>query len=96
MAILCLCSADIKQLLYLKYCIKESMRLFPPVSGLGRVLDKDTNIAGYVMPKGTAVACQFYSVHRHPDFWENPDVCGLPTSHTVKDLIAVSFIILGV
>ena len=68
-------SADIKQLLYLKYCIKESMRLFPPVCGIGRMLDQDTNIAGCVMPRGTAIFCLIYSIHRHPDFWENPDVC---------------------
>jgi cytochrome P450 len=67
-------SDDMKQLVYLKYCIKESLRLFPPVSGLGRVLDQDTNITGHVMPKGTSVTLSIYAVHRHPDFWENPDV----------------------
>ena len=59
---------------YLKYCIKESMRLFPPVPNTGRVLDKDTEICGYTMPKGTVVGSRIYTVHRHPDFWENPDV----------------------
>ena len=63
-----------KQLVHLKYCIKESLRLFPPVCIVGRVLDQDTNITGYVMPKGTSVALSIYAVHRHPDFWENPDV----------------------
>ena len=58
----------------LKYCIKESLRLFPPVSVVGRVLDQDTNITGHVMPKGTSVTLSTYAVHRHPDFWENPDV----------------------
>ena len=63
-----------KRLVHLKYCIKESLRLFPPVSVVGRVLDQDTNITGYVMPKGTSVTCSIYAIHRHPDFWENPDV----------------------
>ena len=63
-----------KQLVHLKYCIKESLRLFPPVSAVGRVLDQDTNVTGYVMPKGTSVALNIYATHRHPDFWENPDV----------------------
>ena len=67
-------SDDMKQLVYLKYCIKESLRLFPPVSVVGRVLDQDTNITGHVMPKGTSVTLSTYAVHRHPDFWENPDV----------------------
>ena len=64
-------SDDMKQLVHLKYCIKESMRLFPVV---GRVLDQDTNITGHTMPKGTSVALYIHTIHRHPDFWENPDV----------------------
>ena len=63
-----------KGLVYLKYCIKESMRLFPPVCAIGRVLDQDTTITGYNMPKGTEVECIMYAIHRHPDFWENPEV----------------------
>ena len=39
------------------------------------MLDQDTKIDGYIMPKGTAIFCQIYPIHRHPDFWENPDVC---------------------
>ena len=67
-------SEDMKQLVHLKYCIKESLRLFPPVSVVGRVLDQDTNITGHIMPKGTSVTLSTYAIHRHPDFWENPDV----------------------
>ena len=67
-------SEDLKQLVHLKYCIKESLRLFPPVSAVARVLDQDTNITGYDMSKGTSVVAFIYAIHRHPDFWENPDV----------------------
>ena len=72
--IFCILSDDIKRLLHLKYCIKESMRLFPPVCAVGRVLDQDTDITGYMMPKGTTVTFFIHAVHRHPDFWENPNV----------------------
>ena len=68
------CSDDIKRLVHLKYCIKESLRLFPPVCAVGRVLDQDTNITGHTMPKGASVALYIHTIHRHPDFWENPDV----------------------
>ena len=70
----CFFSEDLKQLVHLKYCIKESLRLFPPVSAVARVLDQDTNITGYDMPKGTSVVLFIYAIHRNPDFWENPDV----------------------
>ena len=50
------------------------MRLFPPVPATGRVLAQPTDIVGYKMPKGTPTVANIYAVHRHPDFWENPDV----------------------
>ncbi len=65
---------DLKSLEYLKYCIKESMRLFPPVAAIGRSLDKDTMVDGRLMPKGSPVYCHIHAVHRNPDVWENPKV----------------------
>ena len=65
---------DLKSLEYLKYCIKESNRLFPPVHGVGRILRENTEICGYKLPKGVSAFCNIYIVNRHPDFWENPTV----------------------
>ena len=65
---------DLKSLVHLKYCLKESMRLFPPVAGIGRVLDSPRELGGFMMPKGTAILNSIFIVHRNPDFWENPDV----------------------
>ena len=66
---------DLKSLVYLKYCIKESLRLFPPVPGVVRMLSQPTEIDGRLMPKNTTVAAALYCLHRNPDVWENPDVC---------------------
>ena len=65
---------DIRTLTYLRYCIKESLRLCPPVPITGRCLDQDTDIGGYKMPKGTNVWINNYAVHHNPDVWENPEV----------------------
>ena len=50
------------------------MRLFPPVPANSRVLAEDMEIEGHMMPKGTTLGTSIYTVHRHPDFWENPNV----------------------
>lgn len=41
---------------YLRACIKEGMRLFPPTSGNLRATGKDIVLQGYQIPKGTDVA----------------------------------------
>ena len=50
------------------------MRLFPPVPASGRSLATPTEIEGFKLPAGTPLLAWIYMVHRHPDFWENPEV----------------------
>ncbi|XP_042881581.1 probable cytochrome P450 301a1, mitochondrial [Penaeus japonicus] len=40
------------QFSYMKCVVKEALRIFPLTVGLGRILDKDTVLGGYVVPKG--------------------------------------------
>eukprot|EP01147_Barroeca_monosierra_P004579 gene4579-8576_t len=55
-------------------CIKESLRLFPPILGVGRVLDKPLELeCGVVLQPGTSVGCSSFATHRNPDVWEDPD-----------------------
>ena len=64
---------DLKELRYTHWCIKEAMRLYPPVLELYRKLSKDIELDGVVVPQGTSVAVNMPSLHRHPDIWENPN-----------------------
>ena len=75
--VVCVAREDLKSLTYLKYCIKESLRLFPPVSAVGRMLAQPTEIDGHKLPKNTPVVCCPYVIHHNADLWENPEV-----SHT--------------
>ena len=64
---------DLKELKYTHWCIKEAMRLYPPVLEIHRQLSKDTELNGIVIPKGTRVTVNMPSLHHHPDIWENPN-----------------------
>ena len=64
---------DLKDLKYTQWCIKEAMRLYPPVVDIFRQLSADTEINGLLIPKGTRVSVNMPALHRHPDIWENPN-----------------------
>lgn len=64
---------DLPKLRYTSMVIDESMRIYPPLWLIARTPLKDDEIAGYHVPKGTFVFCPPYVIHRHPDFWPNPE-----------------------
>ena len=64
---------DLKELKYTQWCIKEAMRLYPPVYQIFRKASEDVELAGYHVPKGTPVHIMILNIHRHPDIWPNPD-----------------------
>lgn len=64
---------DLRDLKYTKMVIEESMRLYPPVWLIPRKAVEDDEIRGYYIPAGSGVLVSPYSMHRHPEFWENPE-----------------------
>lgn len=64
---------DLKRLPYTEMVIKESMRLYPPAYGVGRLAIEDTTIGGYDVPKGTSIGIFTYFTHRDPRWWDNPE-----------------------
>jgi len=67
-------SADIPRLPYLRLVLDESLRLFPPAWIIGRRAIADDEIGGYHVPAGTVIAICIYTLHRHPAFWDTPDL----------------------
>lgn len=67
-------SADVEHLPYLRQVLDESLRLYPPAWMLGRRAIGEDKIGGYNVPAGTVIAISAYTLHRHPSFWENPQV----------------------
>ena len=57
---------------YLKLCIKEALRLYPPVWFYMRQCLEDDVIDGYRIKKGAIVLITPFVTHQHKDYWNNP------------------------
>uniref|UniRef100_M3YM59 Cytochrome P450 family 4 subfamily A member 11 n=1 Tax=Mustela putorius furo TaxID=9669 RepID=M3YM59_MUSPF len=66
------------QMPYTTMCIKEPLRLYPPVPSVGRELSKPITFPdGRSLPKGFLVTLSFYALHHNPKVWPNPEVFDL-------------------
>lgn len=63
----------IKNATYTKLVIEESMRLYPPAYFIDRVNIEEDTFDGLTLPKGSNLLFSVYEIHRHPDFWKNPE-----------------------
>ncbi|NJM79290.1 MAG: cytochrome P450 [Flavobacterium sp.] len=63
----------LKNATYTKLVIEESMRLYPPAYFIDRINKEADAFNGYDLPKGSNLLFSVYEIHRHPDFWENPE-----------------------
>ena len=61
------------QLPILEKAIKESLRLYPPVWSYAREAIADDTINGYKIPAKTLVLISSYALHRHKDYWPQPN-----------------------
>ena len=64
---------DLKELKYTQWCIKEAMRLYPPVFLISRQTSESLEIDGHQIPKGMEVVISVLSIHRNANTWENPN-----------------------
>ncbi|XP_026746039.1 cytochrome P450 4d2-like [Trichoplusia ni] len=63
---------EFSQMKYLELVLKESMRLFPPVPLIARLITRDCEIGGLKLVKGTSVLMNIFQIHRHPEIFEDP------------------------
>lgn len=66
--------ADLARLPYCLQVFKETMRLYPPASGILREALHDTMIDGYKVPKGTTIIISPYALHRRADYFSEPEL----------------------
>ncbi|XP_073780798.1 cytochrome P450 4T8 isoform X1 [Danio rerio] len=64
---------DLNKIPYTTMCIKESLRLHPPVPGISRKLTKPlTFFDGRTVPEGCTIGVSIYGIHMNSTVWENP------------------------
>ena len=66
-------AADLTRIPYLKQVVQESMRLYPPVWAYARRSEQEEEFDGYRMPANAYVGVVPYALHRHPEFWPEPE-----------------------
>jgi cytochrome P450 len=62
------------KLSYTRMVIEEALRLYPPAWIFGRKALADDEIGGYFIPANSMIVLSPYVTHRHPAFWEDPEV----------------------
>lgn len=64
----------LNDLIYLKSCIDEAMRLAPAVPGAipREVMEGGVEVDGVFLPEGTDCGTPAFSIHRHPDYYRDP------------------------
>ncbi|XP_074666719.1 ultra-long-chain fatty acid omega-hydroxylase [Strix aluco] len=66
---------DLSHLPFTTMCIKESLRLHPPVTAVSRRCTEDIALRdGRVIPKGIICLLSIYGTHHNPDIWPEPQV----------------------
>ncbi|XP_062254782.1 cytochrome P450 4B1-like [Platichthys flesus] len=66
---------DLNKIPYTTMCIKESLRIYPPVPGMARQLTKPMTFCdGRTLPAGCLVGTSVYGIHMNETVWENPYV----------------------
>ncbi|XP_064292088.1 cytochrome P450 302a1, mitochondrial isoform X2 [Plodia interpunctella] len=65
-------SETLVKAVYVRSVIKESLRLNPVSIGVGRWLQKDIILRGYLIPKGTVIVTQNMLASRLPQFVNDP------------------------
>lgn len=67
------CIRDINNLKYLDMCLKESLRMYPPIGVVGKETTEEITVRNMTIPAGTAIMPIFIYNHNDPKYFPNPD-----------------------
>ncbi|KAJ8735682.1 hypothetical protein PYW07_007302 [Mythimna separata] len=64
---------DLPKMKYIERCIKESLRLYPPVHFISRKLKDTTVLSNYTLPPNTHCHIPIYDLHHREDLFEDAE-----------------------
>lgn len=64
---------DVPRLRYTRSIFEEALRLYPPAPALQRKSLHDTSLGGCPIKGGSLVIISLWNIHRHVDFWTEPE-----------------------
>ncbi|MCB1778098.1 MAG: cytochrome P450, partial [Candidatus Competibacteraceae bacterium] len=64
---------DLERLDHTRRVVDESLRLRPPIYGIGRRARVEDTVGGYRIPVESPVVVSPYVMHHHPAYWDCPD-----------------------
>ena len=66
--------SDLRKMPYTLQVFEEAMRLYPSAPILPRLTARRLDLGGYTLPAGSRVLVNLFNIHRHPDYWSDPEV----------------------
>lgn len=64
--------SEISKLPYLNACVKETLRLHPPIAFVPHLASATCEVMNYTVPKGSLIMVNLWALGHDPDTWKDP------------------------